>query len=237
MLGHASVGADLALGREGARLTLAVLVAALGDRKSGAIKVPDGNFAVDFLQQLSGAARSARLYPLRLDGGKGRLDFANRDAWLRVVASGWGEVADNSVSADAAPCLYPPPQAVECLLALKDTSQQLLRSGPVLRKRQIRNPPYRCAYAVENGGGEKRKKTQSLKWNADVKLADEYDAAQPEGASKGGRPKTVGSSNGFTAAAAGVSRYQVHEARKVREAAGNLRGLLRYLSGATPMSA
>jgi hypothetical protein len=56
------------------------------------------------------------------------------------------------------------------------------------------------------------------------RLADEYDAVQPEEAKKGGRPKTVGNHNGFTAKEAGLERYQIHEARQVRDA--EKRGLL-----------
>ncbi|MER8540276.1 MT-A70 family methyltransferase [Mesorhizobium sp. M1334] len=50
------------------------------------------------------------------------------------------------------------------------------------------------------------------------RLADEYDAAQPAGAAKGGRPKTVPDGNGFTAQEAGLSRKQVFESRQIRDA-------------------
>lgn len=50
------------------------------------------------------------------------------------------------------------------------------------------------------------------------RLADEYDAARPAGAEKGGRPKTVRDDNGFTAAEAGLTRPQIHDARQVRDA-------------------
>lgn len=50
------------------------------------------------------------------------------------------------------------------------------------------------------------------------RLADEYDAAQPDDARKGGRPKTVPDENGFTAAEAGLTRKDIHEARIIRDA-------------------
>lgn len=55
---------------------------------------------------------------------------------------------------------------------------------------------------------------------AKIQLADQWDAAQAAGeASKGGRPKkTVPSENGFTAKDAGLSRKEIHEARKLAEA-------------------
>jgi len=59
------------------------------------------------------------------------------------------------------------------------------------------------------------------------RLADEYDAAQPAAASKGGRPKTVSGRNGFTAAEAGLNRKQVFEARQIRDAIEQDPGIVR----------
>ncbi|RWO90900.1 SAM-dependent methyltransferase [Mesorhizobium sp.] len=59
------------------------------------------------------------------------------------------------------------------------------------------------------------------------RLADEYDAAQPAGATKGGRPKTVPDGNGFTADEAGLSRKQVFEARQMRDAIEQDPGIVR----------
>jgi hypothetical protein len=65
-----------------------------------------------------------------------------------------------------------------------------------------------------------RAQANALKIEAGAKerLADEYDAAQPVEARKGGRPKTVSGENGFTAKEAGISRQAVHDARRVRNA-------------------
>jgi hypothetical protein len=59
------------------------------------------------------------------------------------------------------------------------------------------------------------------------RLADEYDAAQPDEAKKGGRPKTVPDENGFTAAEAGLTRKQIHEARTIRDAEKASPGIVR----------
>lgn len=50
------------------------------------------------------------------------------------------------------------------------------------------------------------------------RLADEIDAARPEEAKMGGRPKTVPDENGFTAADIGLTRKEIHEARIIRDA-------------------
>lgn len=59
-----------------------------------------------------------------------------------------------------------------------------------------------------------------IECQAKIRLADEYDAAQERGeASKGGRPKkTVSDENGFTSSEAGLTRKEIHEARKLRDA-------------------
>jgi hypothetical protein len=52
-----------------------------------------------------------------------------------------------------------------------------------------------------------------------MRLAEEYDAAQPEETKKGGRPKTVVDDNAFpTAAQIGLRRDEIHEARQFRDA-------------------
>lgn len=59
----------------------------------------------------------------------------------------------------------------------------------------------------------------AIRSRAEMRMAEEYDAAQPEEAKKGGRPKTVPEQNGFPKAAdLGISRKDVHEARRLRDA-------------------
>lgn len=59
------------------------------------------------------------------------------------------------------------------------------------------------------------------------RLADEYDAARPAEAAKGGRPKTVPDGNGFTAAEAGLTRKEVFEARQMRDVIEQDPGIVR----------
>src|SRR5690606_28771787 len=62
-----------------------------------------------------------------------------------------------------------------------------------------------------------------------VRLADEWDLAQAEGrASKGGRPRaeTVENENGFTAEQVGLTRQEIHEARKLRDAEREAPGIV-----------
>lgn len=59
------------------------------------------------------------------------------------------------------------------------------------------------------------------------RLADEFDAARPAEAAKGGRPKTVPDGNGFTAAEAGLTRKEVFEARQIRDVIEQDPGIVR----------
>lgn len=78
-------------------------------------------------------------------------------------------------------------------------------------------------------GAAYRAQADALEIEAAAKrrLADEYDAAQPDEAKRGGRPKTVPDENGFTAASAGLSRKQIHEARSIRDAEKAKPGIIR----------
>ena len=59
----------------------------------------------------------------------------------------------------------------------------------------------------------------AIRARAEMRLAEEYDDAQPEEAQKGGRPKTVVDHNAFpTAAQLGLRRDEIHEARRFRDA-------------------
>ncbi|WP_245435061.1 SAM-dependent methyltransferase [Mesorhizobium sp. WSM3879] len=58
-----------------------------------------------------------------------------------------------------------------------------------------------------------------IETRAKITIATEWTAAQERGeASKGGRPKTVPEGNGFTAAEAGLTRKEIHDARKLADA-------------------
>jgi N6-adenosine-specific RNA methylase IME4 len=69
-----------------------------------------------------------------------------------------------------------------------------------------------------------------IECRAKVKIADEWDAAQAAGqAATGGRPKkggkTVSDANGFTAEQAGLTRHEIFEARRLRDAEAKAPGI------------
>ena len=73
----------------------------------------------------------------------------------------------------------------------------------------------------------------AIRARAEMRLAEEYDAAQDRGEvrSNGERGKAVGNHNGFsehaTAADLGIRRDEIHEARKMRDAEAAKPGLIR----------
>ena len=73
----------------------------------------------------------------------------------------------------------------------------------------------------------------AIEARAKMRLAEEYDAAQPIEAQKGGRPKTVADDNAFpTAAQLGIRRDEIHEARQFRDAERAAPGIIdRTISG------
>lgn len=69
-----------------------------------------------------------------------------------------------------------------------------------------------------------------IECRAKVRIADEWDAAQAAGqAATGGRPKkadkTVADANGFTAEQAGLTRHEIFEARRLRDAEAKAPGI------------
>ncbi|OLP56806.1 hypothetical protein BJF92_12095 [Rhizobium rhizosphaerae] len=68
---------------------------------------------------------------------------------------------------------------------------------------------------------------------ATVGLADEVDAAQAAGliSARGGRPKTVAGGDGFRIADLGVTRQQLHEARRLREVVRQMPDFVRVTLG------
>lgn len=95
---------------------------------------------------------------------------------------------------------------------------------------------YAKRFRAAEGLADKARRLQGdallIEARAKMRLAADWDAAQEAGlASKGGRPKkkngeTVGNDNGFTAEEAGLTREQIHEARKLAEAERKAPGLV-----------
>jgi len=67
-----------------------------------------------------------------------------------------------------------------------------------------------------------------IRSQAEIRLADEYDAAQERGDAAGpstGRPKSVADDNAYSAADLGLRRDEIHDARKLRDAERDNPGL------------
>ncbi|RUV19920.1 SAM-dependent methyltransferase [Mesorhizobium sp. M7A.F.Ca.MR.245.00.0.0] len=114
-----------------------------------------------------------------------------------------------------------------------ERARMLFDDGDVASARMLASGAYDQAkaagsYATRFHAGEhlitKARRLQAdaliIEARAKITIATEWSAAQESGeASKGGRPKkTVPSENGFTAAEAGLTRREIHEARKLADA-------------------
>lgn len=119
------------------------------------------------------------------------------------------------------------------LAATVERARALLDEGDVIAARLIAAAAYDQAkaagsYAERFGAAErlvgKARQLQGdallIEARAKMTLADEYDAAQAAGAAaRRGRPKkNVADDDVFTAESAGLSRQEIHEARKLRDA-------------------
>ncbi|MDG4874147.1 SAM-dependent methyltransferase [Mesorhizobium sp. WSM4935] len=113
-----------------------------------------------------------------------------------------------------------------------ERARMLFDDGDVASARMLASGVYDQAkaagsYAARFHAGEhlifKARKLQGdallIEARAKITIATEWTAAQERGeASKGGRPKTVPDGNGFTAAEAGLTRKEIHDARKLADA-------------------
>lgn len=118
------------------------------------------------------------------------------------------------------------------LVATVERARALLDEGDVMNARIVASVAYNQAknaaqFAEQIGATEKliakarRMQADALLIEARAKIliADKWDEAQATGqASVGGRPKTVSDGNGFTSDETGLSRKEIHEARKLAAA-------------------
>ncbi len=122
------------------------------------------------------------------------------------------------------------------LPAVIDRARALLTDGDVMAAKMLAVVAYDQAKVAQRfAAGEaligKARQLQGdallIETRAKIRIADEYDAAQTAGeASNGGRPKTVRDDDGFTASEAGLSRQQIHEMRKLRDAERETPGIV-----------
>ncbi|TCN30315.1 SAM-dependent methyltransferase [Sinorhizobium americanum] len=126
------------------------------------------------------------------------------------------------------------------LLATVERARRLLDDGDVIAARMLASAAYDQAKLAAQYG-ERFKAAEKLvgkaralqadalliETRAKIKIAREWDAAQEAGTgSKGGRPKTVPDGNSFTAADTGLSRKEIHEARKLAAAEERVPGIV-----------
>ncbi|CAN7429571.1 SAM-dependent methyltransferase [Rhizobium rhizogenes] len=137
--------------------------------------------------------------------------------------------------ADEAPAVIGPTRGNPDASGLVETVERaraLLDDGDVVNARIVASVAYKQAktaaeFAEQIGATEKlvakarRMQADALLIEARAKIliADKWDEAQAAGkASTGGRPKTVSEGNGFTSQDTGLSRKEIHEARKLAAA-------------------
>jgi len=151
-----------------------------------------------------------------------------------AMLQGIAEPGDLPASADIPqnlPDILPTADA-SGLVATVERARALLDEGDIVNARIVASVAYATAktaaqFAEQIGATEKliakarRMQADALLIEARAKIliADKWDEAQAAGkASKGGRPKTVSDGNGFTSEETGLSRKEIHEARKLAAA-------------------
>lgn len=132
------------------------------------------------------------------------------------------------------------------IAAVVERARTLLDEGDVIAARLLASGAYdqakaAAAYAARVGAAErlvtKARQLQGdallIEARAKIQIAGEWDAAQAAGkASKGGRPKNVPDGNGFTAEEAGLTRKEIHEARRLAEAEAKQPGVIEQVIAA-----
>ncbi|WP_245521770.1 hypothetical protein U8P68_10750 [Rhizobium ruizarguesonis] len=125
------------------------------------------------------------------------------------------------------------------LVATVERARQLLDDGDVMAARMIAAAAYdeakaAAAFAKRFDAAEhlvaKARRLQAdallIEARAKIGLANEWDAAKERGHTLKGRPKSVPGENAFSAEDAGLSRKQIHDARKLRDAEAKEPGLV-----------
>ncbi|KEC73174.1 hypothetical protein RLPCCGM1_c1290 [Rhizobium leguminosarum bv. phaseoli CCGM1] len=125
------------------------------------------------------------------------------------------------------------------LVATVERARQLLDDGDVMAARMIAAAAYdeakaAAAFAKRFDAAEhlvaKARRLQAdallIEARAKIGVANEWDAAKQSGYTLKGRPKSVPDENAFSAEEAGLSRKDIHEARKLRDAEAKQPGLV-----------
>jgi hypothetical protein len=151
----------------------------------------------------------------------------------------------------------PVPFDASDLAATVERARGLLDDGDVIAARMLAGGAYDAAKAAAAFGSrfgaaerlvEKARRLQGdallIEARAKMRLADDWDAAQAAGeATTKGRPKNVPDREQYSAEEAGLSRKEIHEARKLRDAERDRPGIVeraiaaRLLAGLEPSRA
>ncbi|UAX94634.1 SAM-dependent methyltransferase [Ensifer adhaerens] len=125
------------------------------------------------------------------------------------------------------------------LLATVERARKLLDDGDVIAARMLASVAYDQAKLVAQYG-ERFKAAEKLvskarqmqadalliETRAKIGIARQWDAATEAGQTLKGRPKSVPNENAFTAAEAGLTRKEIHEARKLAAAEERAPGIV-----------
>lgn len=193
--------------------------------------VRDGIVTVETQQQGAAANKSVSNGYLTRDKKDGKTYYpTDRARELLAMLEGIAEPGDMP-ERETETAVVPVADA-SGLVATVERARALLDDGDIINARIVASVAYNQAktaaqFAEQIGATEKliakarRMQADALLIEARAKIliADKWDEAQAAGqASVGGRPKTVSDGNGFTSDDTGLSRKEIHEARKLAAA-------------------
>ncbi|WP_161991308.1 MULTISPECIES: SAM-dependent methyltransferase [Rhizobium/Agrobacterium group] len=193
--------------------------------------VRDGTVTVETQQQGAAANKSVSNGYLTRDKKDGKTYYpTDRAREMLAMLEGIAEPGDMP-ERETETAVVPVADA-SGLVATVERARALLDDGDIINARIVASVAYNQAktaaqFAEQIGATEKliakarRMQADALLIEARAKIliADKWDEAQAAGqASVGGRPKTVSDGNGFTSDETGLSRKEIHEARKLAAA-------------------
>lgn len=193
--------------------------------------VRDGVVTVESQQQSIAANKSVSNGYLSRDKKNGKTYYpTDRAREMLAMLEGIAELGDMP-ERETETAVVPVADA-SGLVATVERARALLDDGDIINARIVASVAYNQAktaaqFAEQIGATEKliakarRMQADALLIEARAKIliADKWDEAQAAGqASVGGRPKTVSDGNGFTSDDTGLSRKEIHEARKLAAA-------------------
>lgn len=160
---------------------------------------------------------------------KGLLQRDGKDADLWYPTETAQEWAGSTVRAGV-PAVAEPVSAIPAMERQLDAAQSLFAEGDVMAARRLAE----MVYAQAKSGGQFSAKAHlresleachriqagalRIEIKAKMLLAEEWERAGAEGKTLKGRPKSVPDENAFTAAEAGLTRKELHEAKKLLDA-------------------